>query len=84
MRWSMRVAGSAGKRVRAVTGAGNKLQGEVLLEMRRVGAQMRVAAIHAPTRTEIVFIAPLNATREQLSTLARAKLARRLQRQRDG
>jgi Domain of unknown function (DUF6898) len=67
-----------------VTETGDKLQGEILLEMRRLGAQVRVAAIHAPTHTEVVFVAPVNASRQQLLNLARAKLARRLEQQRGG
>ena len=39
---------------------------------------MRVAAIDAKTGTEVVVIAPLSATQNQMQTLALAKLKRRL------
>jgi len=60
---------------------GNLPDGEILLEIRQVGPQFRVAAIHAPTDVEVVFVAPLRTTREQMVSIARAKLARRLDRQ---
>jgi len=53
-------------------------QGEVYFEFRQVGGQMRVAAIDAKTGTEVVVIAPLSATQNQMQTLALAKLKRRL------
>jgi len=52
---------------------------EVLFEFTQVGQQMRVSAIDADTRTEIVLIAPLSATRYQMQTLAMAKLKRKLE-----
>lgn len=48
--------------------------GEVLFEFRQLGAQMRVAAIHADTGTEVVVIAPATATQIQMKSLALAKL----------
>jgi len=53
-------------------------QGEVYFEFRQVGGHMRVAAIDAKTGTEVVVIAPLSATQNQMQTLALAKLKRRL------
>ena len=53
-------------------------QGDVYFEFRQVGGQMRVAAIDAKTGTEVVVIAPLSATQNQMQTLALAKLKRRL------
>jgi hypothetical protein len=52
--------------------------GEVLFEFRRVGAQLRVAAIDSKTGVEVVIIAPLTATQPQIQALALAKLRRRL------
>ena len=52
--------------------------GEVYFEFVQVGPQMRVAAIDARTGTEVVVIAPLSATQQQMQSLALAKLRRRL------
>lgn len=51
---------------------------EVLFEFMQVGQQMRVAAIHAATLTEVVVIAPLTASRHQMQQIALAKLQRKL------
>lgn len=51
---------------------------EVLFEFRQLGAQMRVAAIHSETGTEVVVITPATATQLQMQTLALAKLKRKL------
>lgn len=56
-----------------------ELTGEILFEFTQVGTQMRVAAIHAASGTEVVVVTPLNATRQQMQQLATAKLKRRLQ-----
>lgn len=56
-------------------------QGEVFFELRKVGQQMRVAAIDAATGTEVIIIAPLTATTQQMKNLALAKLKRRLTKQ---
>lgn len=52
--------------------------GEVYFEFVQVGQQMRVSAIDADTNTEIVIVAPVTATRQQMQTVALAKLRRRL------
>jgi len=52
---------------------------EVLFEFTQVGQQMRVSAIDADTKVEVVLIAPLSATRYQMQTLAMAKLKRKLE-----
>jgi len=72
---------SAGEEGWKLTTKGNQPDGEILLEIRQVGPQFRVAAIHALTGVEVVFVAPLRTTREQMVSLARAKLARRLDRE---
>jgi hypothetical protein len=51
---------------------------EVLFEYRRIGAQMRVAALDPATGTEVVVIVPASATEAQVRTLAIAKLRKRL------
>lgn len=53
--------------------------GEVLFEFRQLGSQMRVAAIHSGTGTEVVVIAPASATQIQMKSLALAKLKRKLE-----
>lgn len=53
--------------------------GEVLFEFRKVGAQVRVAALHAKTGIEITIVAPANAPRSQMQKIALAKLRRRLE-----
>lgn len=40
---------------------------------------MRVAAIHVATDTEVIAIAPANATRQQMQQLALGKLKRRME-----
>lgn len=52
--------------------------GTVYFEFRPLGQQMRVAAIDADTGTEVVFAAPLTATRAQMEAIGLAKLRRRL------
>jgi len=52
--------------------------GDVLFEFVQIGQQMRVAAIDEASGTEIVVIAPLQATRQQMQSLALAKLRRKL------
>lgn len=53
--------------------------GEVYFEFTQVGQMMRVAAIHADTGIEVVVIAPVSATKQQMQTLALNKLRRRLE-----
>ncbi len=52
--------------------------GTVLFEFVQVGQQMRVAAIHEATLTEVVVIAPLTASRHHMQQIALAKLRRKL------
>lgn len=52
--------------------------GETLFEFRQVGKQLRVAAIDGATGTEVIVIAPLNAPRSQVQSVAQAKLRRRM------
>jgi hypothetical protein len=49
-----------------------------LFEFRKVGTQMRVAAIDDATGTEVVIVAPLTASQKQMQLTAAAKLRRRL------
>ncbi len=51
---------------------------DVLFEFVQLGQQMRVAAIDEATGTEVVVIAPLNASRLHMQRLAMAKLRRKL------
>lgn len=53
--------------------------GEVLFEFRQIGVQMRVAALHVDTGTEITLMAPAASPRAQVQQVAMAKLRRRLQ-----
>lgn len=57
---------------------GGGSSGEVYFEFTQLGGQMRVAAIDADSGTEVVVIAPLNATKLQMQTVALAKLRKRL------
>lgn len=52
--------------------------GQVYFEFTQVGQQMRVAAIDAASAIEVIVIAPVNATRQQMQQVALAKLKRRL------
>lgn len=54
------------------------LSGQVFFEMIPLGGQMRVAAIDEATGTEVVVVAPLSASRQQMQALALAKLRRKL------
>lgn len=51
---------------------------EVLFEFVQIGQLLRVAAIDALTGTEVVIMAPLQATRPQMQAVALAKLRARL------
>ena len=52
--------------------------GEVLFEFVQVGQQMRVAAIHVPSGTEVIVITPVVATRTPMQQVALAKLRKKL------
>ena len=54
--------------------------GEVIVEFRRIGRSVRVAAVCAVTGREAVIVGPVEAGEEALSRLARQKLARLLER----
>jgi hypothetical protein len=60
--------------------AGDLDRAGVLFEYRRIGAQMRVAAIDSSSGIEVVVIVPAAATPLQMQALAMAKLRRRLER----
>ena len=49
--------------------------GEVLFEFRRVGAAVRVSAIHAETGTEVVLVGAASAGQHALKMAALRKLA---------
>lgn len=55
------------------------MNGEVLFEFTQIGVQMRVAAVHAQSGTEVIIIAPLKATQQQMQQLGLAKLRRRME-----
>jgi hypothetical protein len=48
---------------------------EVLIEIRRVGKSLRVNAIDPITRTEVIMVAPANATKALIKKNAARKLA---------
>jgi len=48
---------------------------EVLIEYRRVGKMLRVIAIDPITRIEVIMIAPLDATKNEIKRNAARKLA---------
>lgn len=52
---------------------------EILFEFRQAGNQIRVAAIDAATGVEVVIIAPVHTSEEQMKAIAAAKLRRRLE-----
>jgi hypothetical protein len=52
--------------------------GEVIIEMRPVGAVVRVAAIDVKTGTEVVVMGPANAPQRALEELAINKLKKKL------
>ena len=56
---------------------------EVLFELQRVGKSIRVTAIDPITRTEVIMIAPVKATREEIKRKAANKLAYVLAKNRD-
>lgn len=49
--------------------------GEVLLEMKPIGRQMKVTALDPVSLTEVSFIAPSNAVRTDVKRLAISKLS---------
>jgi hypothetical protein len=51
---------------------------EVLFEFRPAGNQIRVAAIDVTSGLEVIIIAPLHTSQEQMKSVALAKLRRRL------
>ena len=51
---------------------------QVIFEITRVGDVQRVAAIHAPTGTEVVIQAPASAALADVRTLALNKLRKKL------
>ena len=51
---------------------------EVIIEMRPVGAVVRVAAVDVATGTEVIVFGPATAPQKALEELAVAKLKRRL------
>lgn len=53
-------------------------RGEVIIEMRPVGAVVRVAAVDVATGTEVIVFGPSTAPQRALEELAVAKLKRRL------
>lgn len=55
--------------------------GEIYLECRVMGPQMRVAAIDAATGTEVILVVPANLPERDIARLARRKLDRRLARE---
>ncbi len=48
---------------------------EVLFEFRRVKKTVRVIAIDPITKTEVIMVAPVDATREEIKRTAARKLA---------
>ncbi len=52
--------------------------GEIYLEFRQVGQQVKVTAIDAATGIEVSTFGPLKASQEDLKTIAVRKLRRRI------
>ena len=50
------------------------LPGEIIIEIQRIGAILRVAAVDVATGTEVVFQAPASASRASIKHLAANKL----------
>jgi hypothetical protein len=48
--------------------------GEIIIETQRIGAILRVAAVDVATGTEVVFQAPITASRISIQRLAASKL----------
>jgi MinD-like ATPase involved in chromosome partitioning or flagellar assembly len=48
--------------------------GEIIVEIQRIGAILRVAAVDVATGTEVTFQAPASATRASIDRLAANKL----------
>jgi len=57
---------------------------EVLFEIRRLGKNLRVIAIDPETKTEVIMIAPINATKNQIKKNAARKLAYVIAKERKG
>jgi hypothetical protein len=49
-------------------------EGEIILEIQRFGAALRVAAVDVATGTEVTFQAPVTASRASIERLAASKL----------
>lgn len=58
--------------------AGRSGNSEVIIEMRPVGAVVRVAAVDVATGVEVIVFGPVTAPQKALEELAMAKLKRRL------
>ena len=48
--------------------------GEIIIEIQRIGAILRVAAVDVATGTEVTFQAPTSASRASINRLAASKL----------
>jgi hypothetical protein len=48
--------------------------GEIIIEIQRIGAILRVAAVDVATGIEVTFQAPASATRASIDRLAASKL----------
>jgi len=51
-------------------------QGDILIEQRRLGSYLRVAAVCAVSGLEVTFVAPADAGQALINALAASKLAR--------
>lgn len=68
---------AGGRRLRGDDGG----TGDMFLECRAIGPQMRVAAIDAATGIEVILIVPANLPESDIARLARRKLDRRMGRE---
>jgi hypothetical protein len=57
------------------------LEGEVLFELRRIGAVVKVSAVHVQTNIEVSLAGPASAGAELLKAAALRKLAYMVRRQ---
>ena len=55
------------------------MAGQIIIEFRRIGNSVRVAAVDTETGREAVIVGPANAGQEALARVARQKLLRLLE-----
>ena len=61
-----------------------ELPGEIIIEIRRIGDILRVAAVDVASGTEVTFQAPASASRASIDRLAASKLRYVMKKLQDG